>query len=319
MKAITVEAFGGPDVLRIADLPEPQPAADEVVLAIIAAGVGYVDVMAREGRYIFPRPGFVPGLEVVGEVIAISGQVSSGWQGRKVIAFPPRGGGYGERLAVKASQLLPLPDDITPHEALAVGVNGLVAAIALDRAGVRGTDRVLVRGAGGGIGIWATQLAAPLACDVLATTSSAERGARLVSLGATAISNRRTDPPLGPERFDVIIDTVGGPGTVGHLDMLRANGRYVMCGGIEGPPPGDFGMQLMRKFHLSLSFGVLSLNSLTVDALLLRLNVLFDALRRKEVHAVVDNSFPILEAQSAHRHLESGEAFGKIILTGIAA
>jgi NADPH2:quinone reductase len=314
MKAVTVGAFGGPEGLLARDCTDPVAEAGEVIVAIEAAGVGYVDVMARRGQYIFAEPGFIPGLEITGRVISVGEGVSASWLGRRVLALPARGGGYAEAIAMRASDLIPLPDDITSEAALAVGVNGLVAAISLDRAHLSSGDRVLIRGAGGGIGIWATQLAARIANDVTATTSSEERGTRLAALGATTLWNRHTEPLHKPLHFDVIIDTIGGPDTPSCIAMLRPNGRYVMCGGIEGAPPVDFGMALMKRFHLSLSFATLSLNSLSSTALAARFTPLMDALGRGELSAVIDSSFALDAASDAHRRLESGQTFGKILL-----
>jgi NADPH:quinone reductase-like Zn-dependent oxidoreductase len=314
MKAITVEAFGGPEQLRWATVADPSPMAGEVIVAISLAGVGFVDVMARQGRYVFPKPGFIPGLEIAGEVVALGEGVDAVWLGRRVVAFPARGGGYAERIALKLRELIPLPPDIAPEEALAIGVNGLVAAFALDRAQVTAGDRVLIRGAGGGIGLMATQLAARQTPEVTATTSSAARGQRLAALGAATLWNRRTDPPLAPESFDIVIDTVGGPELSSFIETLRLNGRYVMAGGLGGAPNADFGMALMRRFHHSLSFAALSLNSISTEASARRLEPLLRALRQGEIAAAIDSTIPLAEAALAHRRLESGETFGKILL-----
>ncbi len=314
MQAIIVETFGGPDQLKWVRFDDPEPAADEVVIAVSAAGVGYVDVMAREGRYVFPNPGFIPGLEVAGKIVALGKGVDEDWLGRQVLALPQRGGGYAERVALKARDLIPLPPDIPPEDAIGIGVNALVAAFSLDRAHVSADERVLIRGAGGGIGLWATQLGARLNADVTATTSTRERGERLRNLGARSLWNHRTDPPLSSGSFDVVIDAIGGPQTPSYVDLLRANGRYVLCGGIEGAPPADFGQALLGRFHQSLSFAVFSLNSMAPQQSRARLAPLFDAVQSGDLSAVIDRRFPLHEAEAAHLRLQSGEAFGKILL-----
>lgn len=314
MKAVFVEAFGGAEQLQVIEAADPAPAAGEALIAVAAAGVGYVDVMAREGRYVFPAPGFIPGLEVAGKVIAVGDGVDRGWLGRRVLAFPGRGGGYAERLAIAAADLIALPDDVAFDDALAIGVNGLVAAFSLDRAHVATGERVLIRGAGGGIGLMATQLAADLTDDVTATTSSAERGERLTRLGATTVWNRRTDPPLAAGGFDVVIDTVGGPELPAHIALLRANGRYVLCGGLDGAPPPDFGLALLARFHQSPSFAVFSLNAVPTAQSAVRIAPMFEALRQGKLAALVDSRFPLADAAQSHRRLESGQTFGKIVL-----
>lgn len=97
MKAISVEQFGGPDVLELSEVPDPRPAPGEVLISIEASGVGYVDVMAREGHYhAFTEAGFVPGLEIAGVVSELGDGVDAGWLGRRVFAMPMTGGGYAE-------------------------------------------------------------------------------------------------------------------------------------------------------------------------------------------------------------------------------
>ena len=103
MKVIAVTEFGGADVLRLEDRPDPVPLPHEVLIRIEASGVGFVDVMARQGNYIaFPEPGFIPGLEIAGHVVTVGDDVDPAWIGRRVFAMPMQGGGYAELVALPA-------------------------------------------------------------------------------------------------------------------------------------------------------------------------------------------------------------------------
>ena len=189
MLAITVPAFGGPDVLRAAELPVPAPGPGQVLIAVESAGVGYVDVMARAGDYApLAEPGFVPGLEAAGTVTATGDDVDPAWTGRRVYALTWRGA-YAEQVVADLAGVVPLPTGVDAETAVALGVNALVARTGLRRAGARAGERVLVRGAGGGIGVHAVQLAAAAGAEVTAVTSSAERGVRLRELGAAHVQD----------------------------------------------------------------------------------------------------------------------------------
>jgi NADPH:quinone reductase-like Zn-dependent oxidoreductase len=297
MKAVTISAFGGADKLLYMD-----------------AGVGQVDIMAREGRYRFQTPGFIPGLEIAGEVCQLGPGTASEWLGRRVLALPMEGGGYAERIAMKVEDLIPLPAEVSSQEAMALGMNALVAAAALERAQPSAEERILVRGAGGGIGIMLTQLSACVTSSVTATTSSRERGRRLSELGASALWDRNVDPELPADYFDVIFDTILGPETLSYLSKLRNNGRYVMCGGVGGPPSSDYGTGLLTSFHKSPSLFALSLNSFRSDALKQLAANVFDSFRKGQLSAVLDSELPLSQAAEAHRRLETGQAFGKLLL-----
>lgn len=319
MKAVVVEAFGGPENLQFRDVDTPKLKPHEALVGIEFAGVGFVDVMAREGRYRFTDPGFIPGLEVIGIVIDIGNAVDQRWLKRRVVAFPSSGGGYAQYIAVKEGDLIDAPESISPQDALAIGLNGLVAAFSLSRAGVRSGDQVLIRGAGGGIGQLATQLAAGLGAEVTVTTSSISRGRRLQELGAARTWNRLDDPALRPHSFDVVVDAVAGSEVSPFLNTLRDNGRYVICGGIEGSPAADFGKVLMENFHRSPSFFALSLNSITSIDRSKALTDLFSKFSAGEIVSVIDSVSPLSEAHIAHGRLESGASFGKILLASLGA
>lgn len=315
MKVIAVTEFGGADVLRLEDRPDPVPLPHEALIRIAASGVGFVDVMARQGNYIaFPEPGFIPGLEIAGHVVTVGNDVDPAWIGRRVFAMPMQGGGYAELVALPAAGLIPVPEALRAQDAVAIGMNGLVATAGIERVGVRAGERVLVRGAGGGIGLMAVQACAARGARVTATSSSESRGERLLALGAERIIGHHALSGEDADRFDVIVDTICGPDLASHIRHLDNNGRYLLCGGVEGAPAPDFGMALLDIFHTSPSFVILSLNSLDHEALARAGTALFADHERSAIHPVIDRELPLGDAGAAHRALESGDVFGKLIL-----
>ncbi|MFE3599767.1 zinc-binding dehydrogenase [Streptomyces sp. NPDC059142] len=338
MKAVVIRAFGSPDGLEVVETSAPVPAAGQVLIASEAIGVSGADVLIRSGAlgdYGF-REGHVPGSEVAGTVTAVGEGVDASWIGRRVWAFTGTEGGYVEQVTAPAEEVLPLPEALSPADATALGSSGAVAHFALAHAGFTAGESVLVRGAAGSIGIMAVQLAARGGASAVAvTTSSAERGERLRALGATQVLDRSGEaaqeaggaggargaggtrgargaggtrgvggaPGTGgtggaSEGYDVVIDIVAGPDLPSFLTRLNPNGRLVAVGAVGGMPPADFGMTLMAAFRKSLSFATFS--AATVAA--------------ADLRAVVHELLPLEQAASAHRKMDAGEVFGRIVL-----
>ncbi|GHE78171.1 hypothetical protein GCM10018785_53000 [Streptomyces longispororuber] len=192
----------------------------------------------------------------------------------------------------------------------------MVAHFALDRARLAPGERVLVRGAAGSIGITAVQLAARGGASAVAvTTSSAERGARLRDLGATHVLDRSgAGGPDAPAAFDVVIDVVGGPGLPHFLDRLDTNGRYVAVGVVAGQPPADFGTRLLDAFRKSLTFATFSADTVPApDRQAVRSAQFADA-AQGALRTVVHEVLPLDQAASAHRAMDAGEVFGRVVL-----
>ncbi|MFE1794552.1 zinc-dependent alcohol dehydrogenase family protein [Streptomyces sp. NPDC059517] len=319
MKAIEIRTYGGPEGLAVVDLPAPVPAAGEVVIAAEAVGVGGVDTVIRSGAlaaYGF-KEGHVPGSEVAGTVTAVGEGVDTSWVGRRVWGFTGTGGGYVEQAVAPVQEILPLPDDLSAVDAVTLGSSGVVAHYALAHARFAPGETVLVRGAAGSIGIMTVQLAAKGGAGAVAvTTSSAERGARLRQLGATHVLDRSgeggQDAPAG---YDVIIDIVAGDDLPSFFDRLNPNGRMVAVGVVAGQPPADFGTKLMAAFRKSLSFATFSADTVTsADRHAVR-SEQFAAAGRGELATVVHELLPLDQAVLAHRKMDDGEVFGRIVLT----
>jgi NADPH:quinone reductase len=318
LKAVAVQTFGSPEGLAVIDLPDPRPAAGQVLIAIKAIGVGGVDAVIRSGTlaaYGF-REGHILGGEIAGTVAAVGDGVDTSWTGQRVWAFTGLGGGYAEQAVVPAETLVPLPADISAADAVTLGSSGAVAHFGLRHARFAPGESVLVRGAAGGIGIMTVQLAARRGASAVAvTTSSAERGERLRTLGATRVLDRfgegGKDAPAG---YDVIIDIVAGPDMPSFFARLNPNGRMVAVGVVAGYPPADFGTRMLAAFQKSLSFATFSTDTVAGPDRRTAIAELFKAAGRGELHSVVHEQLSLEQAVQAHQKMEAGEVFGRIVL-----
>jgi NADPH:quinone reductase-like Zn-dependent oxidoreductase len=311
VKAVVIKEFGPPEGLAVVDIPSPVPTAGQVLIAVEAIGVGGVDVVIRRGdlaAYGF-RAGHIPGGEVAGTVTAVGDGVHPRLKGRRVWAATGTGGGYAERVAADVAEVVPLPEERSAVDAVTLGSSGVVAHFGLEHARFQAGESVLVRGAAGSIGIMTVQLA-KRSGTVTVTTSSpqSERGRRLRELGATHVLGRQGH---GDESYDVIIDVVAGRDLPIFLDRLRPNGRLVIVGAVGGQPPADFGAGLMAAFQRSLSVATFSAATVATEA---RQRVRAEQFARSDLRAVVHDVLPLDQAAEAHRRMDRGEVFGRIVL-----
>lgn len=318
MKTVVIRAFGAPEGLALVDAAEPACGPGTVLVDVEAIGVGGVDAVIRRGAlgsFGFTE-GHVPGSEVAGTVRAVGEGVDASWVGRRVWAFTGTGGGYVERAVAAASELVELPRGLSGADAVTLGSAGVVAHFGLAHARFVAGETVLVRGAGGSLGITTVQLAAQGgAAAVGVTTSSAARGARLRGLGATHVLDRAGDgDPGAPTEWDVVVDVVAGPDLPSFLRRLRPNGRLVVVGAVGGMPPADFGLGLMAAFQRSLSVATFSAATVPeAERHAVRI-AHFAAAARGELRPVVHEVLPLDRAEQAHRAMDAGEVFGRIVL-----
>ncbi|WP_062313260.1 NAD(P)H-quinone oxidoreductase [Demequina rhizosphaerae] len=318
MKATIATTPGGPEALSLEDVPAPVPGAEDVVMRITAAGVNRADVLQREGRYP-PPPGAPdwPGLEAAG--VVESAPASSPWTpGDRVCALLP-GGGYAERAAVHASLLLPVPDTVTDVEAASLVEAACTVVSNLDAAHARAGETILIHGGSGGVGTAAIQIAKARGLRVLTTAGGPERVRRCLELGAdAAFDHRGEDWEAGVRALggaDIVLDVVGAAYLASNVAALRTGGRLVVIG-----------MQRGRRGELDL--GALLTRRASVIGTTLRARPLAEraaivARVREEVwplvpdrvRPVVHATFPLARAADAHRVLEAGEVFGKVVLT----
>lgn len=319
MQAVAIRTFGDPTGLEVVDLPDPNPERGQALIVTEAIGVGGVDSVIRRGtlaEYGF-REGHILGGEVAGTVAAVGAEVDTSWVGRRVWGFAGLGGGYAEQAVVPAESLVPLPANMSAVDAVTVGSSSVVAHFGLRHARFAPGESVLVRGAAGGIGIMAVQLAARGGAGAVAvTTSSTERGSRLRALGATRVLDRSGGGAgEASDDYDVIIDVVSGVDLPSFFDRLRPNGRMVAVGVVGGNPPADFGTRMFAAFQRSLSFATFSANTVTDSDRRAVTAESLAAASRGALEAVVHEVLPLEQAALAHRKMDAGEVFGRLVLT----
>lgn len=318
MRAVTVERFGDPSGMAVTEVPVPAPGPQELVIETEAIGVGGVDAVIRRGTITGYgiAEGLVLGSEVAGTVTAVGADVDESWLGRRVWAFTGLGGGYAEQALARLDDVVALPEELPSIDAVALGSSAPVAHFALAHVHLARGESVLVRGAAGSIGIAAVELAVRGGASAVAvTTSSDARGDRLRALGATHVLDRSGNGgPDAPASFDVIVDIVGGPDTPEFLDRLAPNGRLVLVGAIAGFPSPDFGARLLSSFQQSRTVATFSLDTVPTPAKDAVRAEQFAAAARGELHAVVHDVLPLAQAADAHRQMDDGTVFGRIVL-----
>ena len=323
MRAVIAPDPGGPEVLRVVELADPTPAPGEVVVDVAATAVNRADTLQRKGVYP-PPPGAsdVLGLECAGTVSAL-GEGVTGWSVGNEVCALLAGGGYATKVAVPAGQLMPVPDGVDlvtaaalPEVACTVWSNVFMVA------GLRADETLLVHGGSGGIGTLAIQVAASLGARVVATAGSAEKLALCRELGADVVVNYREQDFVEEVRratdghgADVILDNMGASYLGRNVDALQQDGRLVIIG-MQGGVKGELNVgALLGKrasvFAAGLRFRPLDQKAAIVADVRERLwPLVSDGL----VKPIVGQVVPMAEAASAHRVMEEGSVFGKVLL-----
>lgn len=324
MKAITIPEPGGPDALVLTDVPDPEVGPGEVLIDVVAAGVNRADLLQRAGHYE-PPPGAspYPGLEVSGTISALGPGVS-GWAiGNRVCALLT-GGGYAEKVAVPAGQVLPVPAGIDTLYAAAlpeclctVWSNVFLTAV------LQPGEVLLVHGGSSGIGTTAIQLASALGARVAVTARTAEKLAACEFLGAEILVNyaeqdfvEEVKAATGGRGADVILDNIGAKYLARNLDVLATGGR--MCTiGMQGGSTAELDLNvLLRKraliFAASLRARPAAEKATIVAAV--REHV-WPMIREGRVRPVVHGIYPLADAAQAHRDLDASDHIGKVLLT----
>ncbi|GEL95420.1 NAD(P)H-quinone oxidoreductase [Cellulomonas composti] len=321
MRAVVITGPGGPDVLTVAIMPDPEPGPGELVLDVRAAGVNRADLLQRAGHYP-PPPGAPewPGLEVAGVVRAVGAGVH-GWAPGMRAAALLAGGGYAEQVVVPADLALVVPDDVADDEAAALPEALATAWSNLDEAGARAGESILVRGGSGGIGTVAVQLAAALGLRVLATAGGPSRVARVASLGAEVFDHRedgladRVLAATDGRGVDVILDVLGAGGLEDNVRMLATGGRLMVIGLQQGRRGTlDLGALMARRGRVVTT----TLRSREPDDKArivagVRAHA-WPLVAAHRVRGLVHARLPLSEAGEAHRLLDSGDVFGKLVL-----
>jgi NADPH2:quinone reductase len=320
MKAIQVKHTGGPEVMELVDLPVPAPKANEVAVKLAASGINFIDVYHREGRYKVPLP-FTPGQEGAGTVTAVGADVTSVKVGDRV-AWCHLLGAYAEYSVVVADRLVPIPAGVTDQQAAAAMLQGMTAHyLAYDTYPLKRGETALVHAAAGGVGLLLTQMAHNIGARVIATVSTDEKAKLAREAGADEIifytkSDFEADTKqlTGGKGVDVVYDSVGKTTFEKGLNILRPRGMMVLYGGSSGAAPAIDPIMLTQKGSLYLTRPSLGNYIATREDLVARSNAVFGMITSGKLKLRIEHTYPLSEAQQAHRDLEGRKTTGKLLL-----
>ncbi|MFJ8581601.1 NAD(P)H-quinone oxidoreductase [Micromonospora sp. NPDC093277] len=322
MRAITIPEPGGPEALVWAEVPDPEPGPDEVLIDVRASAVNRADLLQRQGHYP-PPPGApaYPGLECSGVVAAVGAEVTSWAVGQEVCALLA-GGGYAERVAVPAGQVLPVPAGVAVVDAAALPeVACTVWSNVVRLAGLAKGDTLLVHGGGSGIGTFAIQLGAALDATVVVTARAAKH-ARLRELGAAhTIDYREQDfveevhRITGGRGADVVLDIMGAAYLSRNVAALATGGRLVVIG-MQGGRKGELDLGALLAKRASVHATALRSRPPHEKAEIVRgvREQVWPLVEAGRIQPVVDRRVPMAEAAEAHRLVETNQHVGKVLL-----
>jgi putative PIG3 family NAD(P)H quinone oxidoreductase len=324
MRAVAIDPAPEGGELRMIETPDPVPAEGELVIDVVAAGVNRADTSQRKGRYD-PPPGSspFPGLECAGVVAEVGARVE-GWHVGDQVCALLAGGGYAEKVAVPAGQVMRVP----------VGVD-LVAAGALPEAAatvwsnlftlgrLSAGETVLVHGGSSGIGTMAIQLASALGAKVAVTAGSKAKLDACKSLGADILIDYRSEEfvervhqETDGRGVDVVLDIVGGPYVQRNIDALAMDGRLVIIG-IQNGYQADFDLRSLLRKRVRLMGSMLRSRPVEEKGAIIAdvVRSVVPLIEDGSVRPVVEATFPLSEAARAHEIIESSQHIGKIVLT----
>ena len=311
MKAIQISEFGGPDVMKLVELPDPVPGDGEVLLEVTAIGINYADTHQTENSYLSPQKlPMIPGLEVTGT-----------YEGKRYLASASSGG-YAEKATALKTLLAPIPDSVTDEQALCMLVQGTTAWHILKTMGhLSPGETVVVHAAAGGVGTLAIQLAKMWGAKVIAVTSSEAKTTLAKSLGADEVVDAKNEnlakalrSANGGKGVDLVLEMVGGTTFDQSLAALGDFGRiitYGMASRTAPQPvhPGSLmhGSKTISGFWLANCFA----NPAMLGEVIAQL---FALVAEGKLKPVIGGTYPLNEAASAHRAMLARETTGKIVL-----
>ncbi len=320
MKAIQVSQTGGPEVLVPVDLPAPKPKADEAVVQIKAAGVNFIDVYFREGRYPAPVP-FVDGQEGAGVVTEIGSEVKLVQPGDRV-AYTGSLGSYAEYAAVPANRLVKIPAALSFEQGAAAMLQGMTAHYLLySTYKLQAGETALVHAAAGGVGLLLVQMAKRIGARVIGTAGTHDKAQLARDAGADeCIVYTETDFETETKRLTggkgvhVVYDGVGKATFDKDLNVLLPRGFLVLFGGSSGAvPPFDL-IKLSQKGSLYITRPTLGHYTTTREELERRANDVLGWIAAGELTLRIHKTYPLTDAAQAHRDLEGRKTTGKLLL-----
>ena len=320
MQAIQVTKVGGPEVLTPADLPVPTPKANEALVQIKTAGVNFIDVYIREGRYPTPVP-FVNGQEGAGVVTDVGSEVTNVQPGDRV-AYTSVLGSYAEYAAVPAARLVKIPDGLDFDQAAAAMLQGMTAHYLLYSSyPLQKGETALIHAAAGGVGLLLVQMAKLIGARVIATAGTHEKAQLARDAGADecivyteADFESETKQLTDGKGVHVVYDGVGKATFDKDLNVLRPRGYLVLFGGASGAvPPFDL-IQLSQKGSLFITRPTLAHYTLTREELEWRAHDVMQMIARGDLKLRIHKTYPLAAAEQAHRDLEGRKTTGKLLL-----
>lgn len=321
MRAVVIEGAGGPEALSVQDIADPVPAAGEVLIDVVAAGLNRADVQQRKGLYP-PPPGAstIPGLEVSGRIADANG--SSFEEGDAVVALLA-GGGYAQKVAVPAGQVVPAPDGVDllhaaglPETAATVWSNLVL------QAGLSEGEDVLIHGASGGIGVMAIQVSLALGAVPHVTAGSATKLDVARSLGVGTLINYREQDfveqlslATAGRGADVILDVVGAKYLSRNIEALAPGGRLVVIG-LQGGARAEIDLSALMGKRASVAGTTLRSRPVAEKTAIMAAvrESVWPWVASGLVRPFVDRVFPLDEVARAHTYFDAGEHTGKILL-----
>ncbi len=312
MKAIYITEFGGPEVMKYLDLPEPVPAGSQALLEVSAIGINYADTHQTENSYLSTQKlPLIPGMEVVGKMP----------DGSRVLALATTGG-YCQKTLVNPKTVIPLPDKVSDGQALAMMVQGSTAHMILKKMGqIKAGESVVIHAGAGGVGSVAIQLAKLWGAFVIAVTSSDEKKKLCMELGADVVVDageadlaQALIKANNGKGVDLILEMVGGTTFDQSLDALAAFGRIVFYGMASRKAPKTLHPgALMPKSQSVIGFWLV--NALADKELMAEVFMdLFGMIISGKLKPVIGSTYPLSKAADAHRDMLARKTVGKIVL-----
>jgi NADPH:quinone reductase len=311
VKAIQIEEFGGPEVLKVAEVPDPEPSDGQVVIEVARAGMNFADTHAIRNDYLAEQSlPLIPGGEVSGRTP----------DGRRVAALMGNGA-YAEKVAVPEPWLVPLPDEVSDDQAAALLLQGLTAHALLHYcAHVQEGETVVIEAAGGGTGSLAVQLAKRAGAKVIALASSEEKRALAERLGADATADSRAEDlkeaileANGGEPVDVVLH-MSGTGFEPELHALGMLGRMVVFGNAARHPNEVKTNYLLQTSKSVVAFWLVALIARRRDLIQSMTSELLGAVASGELEVVIGGVYPLSEAARAHTEMQERRTSGKLLL-----
>jgi NADPH2:quinone reductase len=311
VKAIQIEEFGGPEQLKLVEVPDPEPSDGMVVVDVVRSGMNFADTHAIRNDYLAEQTlPLIPGAEVSGTTP----------DGRRVAALL-QNGGYAQKVAVPEQLLVPVPDEVSDEQAAGLLLQGLTAhALLHSCAHVREGETVVVEAAGGGTGSLAVQLAKRAGAKVIALASSEEKHALCQRLGADATADSRADDlkeaileANGGEKVDVVLH-MSGTGFDAELHSLEMLGRIVCFGNAARHPNEVPTNYLLQTSKSVLGFWLVALVIQRPDLIQSMTAELLGAVASGELEVVIGNTYPLSEAARAHTDMQERRTSGKQLL-----